>query len=80
MQATGIDPGRAPGDDGDLGGHPQDDRVELGPGLMGLLLGIVERAEDAHLAGPDPIEVEQHGAATSGPARQPRPASSAPAT
>ena len=49
--------------------------------LRGLLLGVVQRAERARPApGPSRSRSNSTAAATSGPARQPRPASSAPAT
>ena len=44
----------------DLRGESQDDREQLRARLVGLLLGVVQRAEDTDLTGTDRVEVEQH--------------------
>ena len=75
-----VDAARAAGDGGDLDGGAQHDRVERLARLRVVLLGVVERAERADLARRRARSTSKStAAATSGPARQPRPASSAPA-
>ena len=81
VQAAGVDPGRAARHDRDLRGDAQDHREQLGARLGRLLLGVVERAERTDLGRARSRRGRTaRAAATSGPARQPRPASSAPAT
>ena len=60
MQAASIDSAHAPGHDRDAGGAAQHQRIQLLARLWGVLLGVVEHAERAHLAGGQRFVVEQH--------------------
>ena len=67
MQAPLVDPAHAAADDGDPCRAAQHERKELIASLAGVLLGVVERAQRAHLARADRLVVEHHRGRHQGP-------------
>ena len=60
MQPARVDPAHAARDDDDARGAAQHERVELLARLVRVLLGVVQRAQRAQLAGGERLVVEQH--------------------
>ena len=60
VQPALVDPAHAARRHRDLGGDPQDARVELLAPLLGVLLGVVQRGQRPQVGQPDPLVVEQH--------------------
>ena len=61
VQATGVDPGGAPGDDDHPSGHAQDHWEQLRPLLRRLLLGVIEAGQGSDLPDSERLQVEQYG-------------------
>ena len=71
VQATLVDPPRAARHDRDARGGAEHDRIQLGPGLGVVLLGIVERGQRPDLAEAEALVVEQHRGGNQRPRQAP---------
>ena len=80
METPAVDLGRGDHPHGHARGNREHGMVEPFPVSRLDLLGVVQRRERPHAMTAQGVVVEEHPATTRGPASDPRPASSAPAT